>query len=796
MTRRVLTGIPITAVVTLAIGIGAATAVVTVAEALLFRPLPVAAEERLAILHGATPDGQFPNVPLTLDELSEFQRQSRALEQVAYHTFRGAATETFRSADRALQLRTSLVSGNWFATLGARPALGRAFRVEEDTRGGAPVLVLSHRAWQEQFGGDSAVIGRRITLATSGSPLQIIGVMPAGLEYPRGTEAWTPLTAYSIANGSFELTSNVLDILGRLASGVTREQAREELTAFFSRLPVPGWRNEVRGVVQGFREIVLGDVRPAMRIVLLAAVMLLVIACVNVSNLLLVRSIDRARELVVRAALGASRWRLVRHQLTETARLATAAGIAGTMVAMVAVKLFIAFAPPGLPRLDTVAVNGSALASAIAVTVLSLIVAGLTPAVLASRVNAGDALRSGTKTSMSKPVRLAGEVLVTVQVALAVVALSAAALVTRSFINLQRTDLAFDAKLLVAADLVIPSDRLADNARYQDLHQRLSERLTNMPGVRNVTPVLSVPFIGGGGGIDGRVALPGQGPEDRQQNPIVNMEIVTPNYFTTIGTPVLQGRAFTGADREGAPGVVIVSASTARALWPGQDPLGRRVEMGRNRELTVVGVVPDTRYRDLRSARPSVYFPLAQSFFPVAPAKLLVRTEGVVSAAALIRQAVTEVDPGVTVASVATLEQHLEGPRAQPRLNSLILGAFAVAALALAAVGLFSVMSTMVRRRTREIGIRMALGATSQGVRTMVVLRSVLIAACGTAAGLVAARATGALLSGLLYGIESSDILTTAAVAFVVLSVAIIASVLPARRGSRVDPVVALRTDF
>ena len=796
MTQRVLARIPIAAVVTLAIGIGAATAVVTVAEALLFRPLPVAAEDRLAILYGATPDGQFSNVPLTLDELTAFQRQSRTLEQVAYYTFRGAGPETFRTTDRALQLRTSLVSGNWFATLGARAALGRSFRAEDDARGGAPVLVLSHRAWQEQFAGDSGVIGQRITLATSGRSLEIAGVMPAGLEYPRGTEAWTPLTSYSIADGSFELTSNELDILGRLAPGVTREQARAELTTFFSRLLTPGWRTEARGVVHGFRETVLGDVRPAMRIVLLAAVMLLVIACVNVSNLLLVRSIDRARELVVRAALGASRWRIVRHQLAETGRLSAVAGIAGTIVAIVAVKLFVGFAPPGLPRLDTIAVNGSALAIAIAVTVLSLVFAGLAPAILASRVNAGDALRSGTKTSMSKRFRLVGEALVAVQVALAVVALSAAALVTRSFINLQRTDLAFDADLLVAAELVIPSHLLADKARYQDLHHRLNERLTSMPGVRSVTPVLSVPFIGGGGGIDGRVALPGQGPQEIQRNPIVNMEIVTPTYFATIGTPLLQGRAFTDADRDGAPGVVIVSASTAAALWPGQEPLGRRVAMGRNRELTVVGLVPDTRYRDLRSARPSVYFPLAQSFFPVAPTKLLVRTVGTVSAPTLIRQAVSEVDPDVTVASVATLEQHLEGPRAQPRLNSLILGAFAVSALALAAIGLFSVMSTMVRRRTREIGIRMALGATSREVGAMVVLRSVVIAAGGTLPGLVAARATGTLLSGLLYGIESADALTAAAVALIVLTVAIIASVLPARRGARVEPIVALRTDF
>jgi putative ABC transport system permease protein len=786
---------PRTGVLTLAIGVGMATAVGTVAQALLLRPLPVDAEERLIVLHGETKGGQFPNVPLTFTEFTEFQRQSQALDKVAYHTFRGAGTETFRVGDNALRLNLSLVSGNWFAVLGSNASLGRPFRTEDDTRGLAPVLVLSHRAWQQHFAGDSGVIGRQITVATTGRTIEIIGVMPPGLEYPRRTEAWTPLTAYSIANGSFELASNELDILGRLKSDATQDQARAEVTAFFARIPTPGWRTEAHGVAQSLREMILGDVRPAMRIVMLAAAMLLLIACVNVGNLLLLRSIDRTRELVLRVALGASRRRIVRHQLTETTRLAVAAGVFGTILAFTAVELFVAFAPPGLPRLDTISIDGSALAAAIGLTVLSLVIAGLAPVLLASRLNAGDALRAGTRLTMSTSARLTGEMMVAAQVGLAVVALSAAALVTRSFINLQRTDLKFGAEHLVTVELTIPEDRLRSRARYEDLHTRLEARLTSMPGVRNATPVLSTPFIGTGGGIDGRLTLPGQGAEEQKRNPVVNMEIVTPNYFATIATPVLQGRAFTDADRDGAPPVVIVSTSTARALWPGQDPIGKHVQLGGERELAVVGVVPDTRYRDLKVDRPSVYFPLAQSFFPVAPTKLLVRTESAVSAASLIRQAVSEIDPGITVANVATLQQQLEGPRAQPRLNSLILGAFAVAALTLAAIGLFSVMSTMVRRRTREIGIRMALGATSGEVGTMVVMRGLVITLVGTVAGIVAARAAGALMSGLLYEIEASDLMTTAGVAIAVMLVAVVACVMPARFGSRVEPGIALRSE-
>ena len=790
-----LTALPKAAIVTLALGIGTATAVVTVAEALLLRPLPVSNERQLVVLHGATPDGRFPNVPVTLDELLAFQRQSRAVDQAAYHTFRGAGTETFRSDDRALQLRAALVSGNWFEVLGARPALGRAFRAEDDSRGSAPVLVLSHRAWRQHFSGDSAIIGRKISVATTGSSLEIVGVMPPGLEYPRGTEAWTPLTAYSIAIGSFELASNELNILGRLAPGANPEQARSELTVFFSQLPTPGWRTESRGEVQSFRESVLGDVRPAMRVILLAAVMLLLVACVNVTNLLLIRTLDDARAVLIRLALGASRWRIVRQQMVAMSVLALVAGSAGVLVAALLVKAFIAFAPTGLPRLDTIAINGYALLSAIGITVVTLAVSGFAPTLLASRVNAGDALRAGTKQTMGKRFRLIGEALVGAQVAFAVVALSAGALVTRSFINLQRTDLKFDAQQLVAAELAIPADRLADKTRLQDFYRRLQDRLTSVPGVRSVTPVLSVPFVGGGGGIDGRPSIPGQSAEERQRNPIVNMEIVTPSYFATIGTPVLQGRAFNDADRDGVPGIVVVSTATAQSLWPGQDAIGKRIEMGRGRELTVVGIVPETRYRDLRAARPSLYFPLAQSFFPVAPSKVLVRIEGSVNASSVIRQAVSEIDPAVTVAGVATLAEHMAGPTAQPRLNSMILAAFAATAVILAAIGLASVMSTMVRRRRHEIGIRMALGATSGEVRRMFVARGLIISAFGLIIGIVVARATRPMMTGLLYEIEATDFMTTAGVAIVVTIVAIVASLVPAHTGSRVEPVVALRAE-
>ncbi len=790
---RHLAALPKTAIATLALGIGASTAVITVAEALLLRPLPVVREDRLAVMWGETPDRRFTNVPLRLDELETFRRQATTIDQSAYHTFRGATPEAFRLNDRVLKLQLALVSGNYFDVMGSQAALGRSLGPADDLRGVPPVLVLSHRAWQQRFGGDSSVIGRSLTLVTSGRSYQVAGVMPAGLEYPRGTEVWTPLTAWSIAEGSFDFASNELDIVARLTEGATHAQARSELSTFFSRLPATGWRRESRGVVHGFRDIVLGDAQPAMRVVLLAAALLLLIACINVANLQLVRSLGRVRDLVVRSALGASRGQVVRHELRDSVLLAAIGGAAGVIVGAMLVRLFVLVAPSGLPRLGEVALNGKVLAASLAISAFTIVASGLAPALLALRVDAGDVLRSGVRHTGSRRVRLIGELLVATQVALAVVALSSAALVGRSLANLYRVDMAFDPNRLVVAELAIRQDRFPGRDAQAALVSRLVSRLEAIPGVEGVTPVLNVPFIAGGGGIDGRLSAPGQSAEEQARNPVVNMEVASPGYFSVLGVPVLQGRAFKEGDRDGSTRVVIVSSAAARAFWPGRDPIGQR--LGRQGEFTVVGVVPDTRYRDLVSARPSVYFPLLQPYFPMTPTTLVMRAAAGMGASQLFLQATGETDGGVTVTHVATLEELLEGPRAQPRLNAVVLSLFATAALLLAAIGLFSVMATMVRRRTREIGIRMALGATGGDVRRMVVFRGMVIAIAGVAAGVFVARAVSGLVAGLLFEVAVTDVATPIIVVATVLVVAALASFIPARGGARIDPVKALRVE-
>jgi putative ABC transport system permease protein len=516
-----------------------------------------------------------------------------------------------------------------------------------------------------------------------------------------------------------------------------------------------------------------------------------------VATLLLVRGVARVREIAVRSALGAGRGQIVAQLLTESALLAIPGGVLGVAVAAGAVRAFVAFAPAGVPRLDEVQLNATALAAAVALTGAATLLFALAPALLSSRVEARQVLRSAPRHSAGRRPRLVTEGLVAGQMALALLVLCAAGLIAKSLIKLERAELSFTPPNLLIGELALRADQYPDQSHQLALLDRLLPALEAIPGVRAASPVVAIPYSGSGG-WDGRPALEGQSPEDAATNPMLNMEVVAPNYFATLGIPVLRGRGFTEADRAGAPAVVLVSQSAARRYWPGDDPIGPRLLMGAKleRALTVVGVVPDTRYRDLRDARPSIYFPLPQSFFPFAPMTLVIRTIGPPAAlVSTIRRVISEAEPGVALASAAPFETFLAGPLAQPRLNALLLAVFAGAAVGLAAIGLFGIMTTMVRQRTRELGIRMALGATSHDVRHMVLRRGIAIAAAGLAAGLGGALLANRLLAAMLYQVSPTDPATIAAVAAVLLNVAALASLIPARSATRVDPVLALRAD-
>src|SRR5213592_3614838 len=787
-TLRRTPGFALTAILTLALGIGLATAVFTVADALLLRRLAVQDQDRLVVLWGEARDRAF-DYPLGLDDVREFARQARSLERVAFFSYYGAWPKPIRDGDQISRLRRAGVSGEFFDVLGARPALGRALRAADDVHGAAPVLVLSHGAWQRRFGGDPRVVGRRVVTLDDGVVYTIVGVMAQGIDYPRGTDFWVPVVPSRLPSDFY--------VIGRLAPGATPTSARDEMTAFFRRAEASPWQRDLTGVVHTLPRLVLGETRAALVAFAAAAGLLLLITCINVANLLLVRGLARVREIALRSALGAGQRQVVGQLLAENALLAAAGGALGIVVAAAAVRSFVAVAPSGLPRLDEIQLNATALAGAVAITGVAMLIFGLAPAVLTSHVELEQVLRSDTRQSPGRRSRLAMEALVAGQVALALLVLSAAGLIARSLVKLERAELSLEPSRLLIGELAIRYDQFDTPAKQLSLIERLLPELQAIPGVRAVTPTVAVPFSGAGG-WDGKPAAEGQSAEQAAANPMLNMEVVAPDYFAALGIPVRRGRGFTDADRAGAPPVVVVSESAARHYWGSDDPIGKRLRMGENfeRTATVVGVVPDTRYRDLRDARASIYHPLRQSFFPYMPMKLAIRTSG--SPAELvpaIRRVIAETEPGVALASAAPFETFLDGPLAQPRLNALLLGVFAGSAVVLAAVGLFGAMATMVRQRTRELGVRMALGATARDLRRMVMGRGLAIAAAGSALGLVGALLANRLLSALLYEVAPTDLVTLAAVTGFLVGVAALASLVPAQSSTRIDAVIALRAE-
>ena len=786
-------GFTLTAILTLALGIGLATAVFTVADTLLLRRLPIRDQDRVVVLWGERRDQTF-TYPLGIDDAREFARRARSLERVAFSAYEGSWPTPIRDGDRIYRLHGALVSGEFFDVLGVQPVLGRALRPADDVWGAAPVVVLSYGAWQRRFGGDPHVLGRQIVTYTDNVTHTIVGVMPQGLEYPRGTEVWAPIMR---AIPPKALAFGAVYLIGRLAPRRGPVDGRDELTAFYARAESSPWERNTHGVVHPLSRLVLGDTKPALLVFSAAAALLLLITCINVANLLLVRGLARVREIAVRSALGAGRGQVVRQLLGENGLLAALGGALGVVVAAAAVRLFVAFAPPGVPRLDEIHVNAAALAGAVGITGLAMLLFALAPAVITSRVDLERVLRSDTRQSTGRRARLAREVLVGGQVALALIVLSAAGLIVRSLINLERVDLSFQSSGLLIADLTMQGDLYGDAKTQRAMLERLVPELQALPDVRAASPVVAAPFSGNGG-WDGRPAADGQSPEQAGINPMVNMEVATPDYFRTLGVPIIRGRGFTDADREGVPGAVIVSQSTARLYWPGADPIGRRLRMGEKLEqvFTVVGVVPDTRYRDLRDARPSIYFPLRQSFFPFAPWTLAIRTTGSpADAVPAIRRVISETAPGVALVSAAPFGDLLEGPLAQPRLNALLLAVFAGAAVTLAAVGLFGAMATMVRQRTRELGVRMALGATARDLRGLVMRRALTIAAVGSVVGLLSALLVNRLLVAMLYEVAPTDWATLSAVTGFLIVVATLASVIPAHSTTRIDAVIALRAE-
>lgn len=789
-------GFSLLAVVVLGIAIGISTAIASICYAVLIRPLAMREPDRVIALWAESPARQFTHFPLQFDQYQQFVAGTKTLDQVAAMDYNGVWPRLFEVGDRGLRLKSIPVSGAFFEVLGASPLLGRTFNVADDLRGGPGVLVLSYAAWQSRFGGDTGILGRSLDLVATGQSVRIIGVMPPAFGYPSGAEGWLPLLPTTTTLGVAD-PRILVHIVGRLESGVPAEAARGELDAFIAAMQDGGFLEGTTAAGRSVAQLLLGDVRPVLRILAAAVVLLLGVACINVANLLLIRGVERARETAVRSALGASTSRLTKELFTEHALLGGAAGVVGMLVAVLAMDFIVALAPAGLPRLSEIRVDLTTFALTFGISVIATLLVGLGPAVWAARREPGLVLGTSRGGTDSTRVRVVKDVLVVGQVALALLVVASAGLVTRSLVRLLQLDPGMATKPLLVVQLGWPAAKYGDGPRILSLYHQIASTLRDTPGVEGVQPLITTPFAGAGG-WDGMLVPEGRGAEELKTVPVLNLEAASPGFFEMIDVPVQQGRGFLDSDRDGAPKVAVISQAAARGLWPGADAVGRRLKFGPEGDewWTVVGVVGETRYREFLVPRPTIYFPIGQwPFGSNAPSMLLIRSANPVAIVPAVRSVVAAIDPDVIVSEATPMTTLLDAPLAQPRLNALLLAVFAAVILVLAALGLYGVLAWTVRQRTREIGIRMALGAEPRAVRMFVLGRGMRLAAAGAGIGLVAAMATGNVIQALLFEVSPLDPLSLSLAAALLVLVATIAAWVPARRATRIDPASALRAE-
>ena len=793
-------GFALVAVTALALGIGANTAIFSVVHAVLLRPLPFAEADRLVMMWKRDLTAGQPLVELSIPEFNDWRAQSQAFEHMAaMPTSVYGYGYVLTGQGEPVQIESTRVSADFFATLGVRPALGRAFTAEDDRPGAAHVVIISERLWRARFNADPGLIGRTISLNDTG--FTVVGVMPASFEFPKGADIWSPLSG-SIGGDALQNRNAVfLQAVGRLRPEATTAQAAAELNAIIGRVAAAHLETEAAGhraVITPLAEYIFGNARPALWLLLAATGLLLAVACANVANLSLARATSRRREIAVRVALGAGRWRIVQQLFAESLLLASAGGVLGVLLAYWLIDVLVAIAPTDIPRIEGVSINAGVLAFTAGVALLTAFIFGLAPAVTAAQVNLTDALSEsgGKMAGGGQGSRLRGA-LVVAEVAVTLVLLAGAGLVLRSFVKLQRVDAGFDTSSVLTFQLRLHGQKYRDAKAARDFYRQLTERLEAQTGVVAAGAVLIRP-LEGTIGWDVPYATADQPQEEAKRNRVPNFEVVTPHYFRSVGLPLKAGREFTEHDDEAAPKVAVISEAMARAAFPaGTEAVGQRIRLFNptdpdNSWHTVVGVVGDARYRDLREARWDVYVPYRQFAFPVR--YVTVRTAGdPLAATEVVRREVAALDPNQTVTALKTTAQLFSENVARPRFNTLLLGLLAALAALLAAVGIYGVLSYAVAQRTREIGIRMALGAQSRDVLRLVVGQGLALVLTGIGIGTAAALLLTRLLASLLYGVSATDPLTFVAVPALLTLIALVACLIPARRATKVDPLVALR---
>ncbi|HEX9760149.1 MAG TPA: ABC transporter permease [Candidatus Acidoferrales bacterium] len=788
-------GFTVVAILTIALGIGANSAIFSVVDVVLLRPLPYQDPNQLVHLWQTRSNRDFDRAEASYPAYLDWQQRNRVFTGLAGYN---GTSFTLSGSDEELpeRVRATRVTASMFPLLGVRPHLGRFWTTEDERVEGSGVVVLSYASWQNRFGGDANIIGRTLTLTSR--PYVVIGVLPPGFEFSlRNFELFVPL--YMWEGQVTRRNLYWLNTIARLRDGVTLEQAQTEMNALAAQIA-----EEHRGVsaytsaqVVPLREEITGNVRPILLVLLGAVVFVLMIACVNVANLLLARAATRDREIAVRLALGASRARLIRQMLVEGMMLAALGGIAGMLVAVWGTDLLVRAVPgnyatqfPALMdlTLDTRLVGFTAL-----VSLITGMVFGIVPAWRAREVNLQESLKESSRTSSSARSRLRGALVVT-QVALALVLLVGTGLVLQSLTRLLDVDPGFRTENLLTMRVSIPSVKYGESALAVQFYDRALERIAALPGVRAVALVNHAPMTGDGGTL--YVFAESRPPTSPDESYESVYREAGAGYFAAAGIPLRGGREFTDRDAAGAPIVVILSETMARGLFPNEDPVGKNIVVQLNQaKLQVVGVVADVKLAGLDGrVRPVMYVSTRQSGSWASG--FVVRAEGDAAATlASIRRGMAALDPEAVIYEAATGEQLITGSRSVflRRSATFLLGAFAVVALALASVGLYGVIAFSVAQRTQEIGVRMALGAQSGDVLRLVLGQGMRLILFGLGIGVVAALGLTRFLGGLLYDVRPSDPLTYAAVAALLAAVALAACWIPARRATRVDPIVALR---
>jgi putative ABC transport system permease protein len=784
------------ALLTLAIGLGANAVIFSAVLAVLLRPLPFRAPERLVWVGHAHPEKGVVAAfsPQDFDDLARSAAgHGRAFASLAdYSWFPGNSGMNLTGAGEPLRVPVSNVSGNFFPTLGMRAALGRALLPADDRPGAHHVAVLSHRLWRGRFGGDRSVVGRAVTL--DGAAFTIVGVMPPELSFPdREVGLWAPLSLVGDDKVPHLRGVRWLSVVGRLAPGVARRAAAAQATTVLTRLERQfkdsneGWGT---AALVPLAEKVTGDVRPLLAVLFTAVGLVLLVICVNLANLSLARAAGRRRELAIRAALGATPARLAGQLLVESVGLALAGGFLGLLVAGIGIGGLAGLAADYLPRAGEIRLD-----LAVALFTLALAVAcGLAFGLAAARRAAGPQLRHGLQEGGGAGQggrRRPGRVLVVVETALATLLLVGAGLLLRSFWQLVHVDPGFQAAHVLSLSITVPDAKVLAQDGGAAYRGEILRRLRGLPGVEEVAASHTQPLAGPG---ESYALVPVGAADPRPVAPAGGLLIVSPGYFRTLGIPLLRGRDFDRRDDDGsAAPALIVNQSLARQLWPGEDGLGKRLVIGKT-ELAVVGVVGDVHLEGLsKPAPPAVYGPMGA--FVRSTVKLFVRTAGSpLAVLAAARRAIWQVDPDQPISEIAPLSQLVADDVARPRLLSSLVAGFGALAALLAALGIYGVTAQGVRQRTQEIGVRMALGADRARVLGLVVREGMALALAGLACGLAAALGLVRLLAGLLYGVGAADPPTYAGVALLVAAAALAASYLPAREAADVDPLVAIKS--